>query len=31
MKIGIIGIGTIGKGVLELLKKEKKRIEKIFS
>lgn len=28
MKIGIIGIGTIGKGVLELLKKEKKRIEK---
>ncbi|WP_293722111.1 hypothetical protein [uncultured Cetobacterium sp.] len=28
MKIGIIGIGTVGGGVLELLKKEKKNIEK---
>lgn len=28
MKIGIIGIGTIGKGVLELLNKEKENIEK---
>lgn len=28
MKIAIIGIGTIGKGVLELLSKEKENIEK---
>ncbi|ERT68251.1 homoserine dehydrogenase [Cetobacterium somerae] len=28
MKIAIIGIGTIGKGVLELLNKEKENIEK---
>ncbi len=28
MKIGIIGIGTVGGGVLKLLKKEKKNIEK---
>ncbi|MGL5426622.1 MAG: hypothetical protein ACRDAS_01795 [Cetobacterium sp.] len=28
MKIGIIGIGTVGGGVLELLDKERKNIEK---
>ncbi|MGL4980554.1 MAG: homoserine dehydrogenase, partial [Fusobacteriaceae bacterium] len=28
MKIGIIGVGTVGGGVLELLDKERKNIEK---
>lgn len=31
MKIGVIGLGTVGYGVIEILTNEKKRLSKIVN
>ena len=31
MKIGVIGLGTVGYGVIEILTNERKRLEKVIN